>query len=198
MCPYNPLIPQANDRIRDSQPPILENFTVVDRAWNVNHGAFDAGGALALEGKHKWVTFPTQGAAAPATLATEVAVFSGLAITGVTELFFRQQNNGVVYEMTSSANAVEGWSRLASGILIKWGLQAPGTALVGINIDVFPVGPNTAVFAEIYTVFVNGYHVGADAANVRLMDWTVLQFRVFATIPGGGTNPGWTYLAIGR
>ena len=190
---YNPSIPQANDRLRDSQPPILENFTVINRAWEINHVSFDN----VNEGKHKWLSFPEQGGD-PATLVNEVAIFakqSGL--TGVAELFLRQENNGTVYEWTSSLNAVEGWTRLPSGILIKWGSQAPGGAAAGANIDLYPVAATIPVFTAAYIVLVSPYHLGADAATVRLMDWNTTQFRVFATIPGGGTNPGWTYLAIG-
>lgn len=194
--PYNPAIPQANQRIRDSQPPILENFTVVNRAWNVNHGAFDTGAAI--EGKHNWVTFPEQ-AGDPVTLANEVAIFAKeSALTGVAELFLRQENNGTVYEWSSSLNAVEGWTRLPSGILLKWGLQAPGGATPNAaNVDIYPVAAQIPVFTAAYIVLVSPYHLGADASTVRLMDWNTTQFRVYATVPAGGTNPGWTYLAIG-
>lgn len=195
---YNPAIPQANDRIRDSQPQILENFTVINRAWEINHVSFDD----ADEGKHAWVTFPIQ-AADPATLVNEVAVYSkNSALSGNPELFLRRENNGTFYEFTTALQAAEGWTRLASGILLKWGTIVGGT-FNGLSAYNYPVDPTIPVFATAYTVLASTYYTTTTDQNavVRLVDFNTTRFRVYAsqrTAVADSNLPGCTYLAIGN
>lgn len=191
---YNNLIPQPTDRLRQSQPEILENYAVIPRAWDVNHVSFDA----IDEGKHKWVTFPLQGAD-PVIGIPEIALYSKTSgLTGDSELFMRKTIGvgDIFYEWTSMLRDPTGWTILPSGLLIKWGVVALGLP-AGLHATVYPVAANIPVFATSYLVLISGYHAGADAANVRLIDWTALQHRVLVTVPGGGTAPGYTWVAIG-
>jgi len=114
---YQQNIPQPTDELRDSQNDILQNFQGIKTAWDVNHVTFD----LADEGKHSHVSLPEQ-AAGPATAANELAVYSKQStLTGVAELFVRRESSGDEIELTSGLAANDGWSRLPSSILIKWG-----------------------------------------------------------------------------
>lgn len=113
---YNQNIPQANDALKVSQSDILSNFAEVFTFFGVNHQNFGQVG----QGKHRFVQMPVQ-AVAPATLITEVALYcANGAISGVPELFFRPPNNGVQYAFTEGINATQGWTRLPSGLVIKW------------------------------------------------------------------------------
>ena len=187
---YNSLIPQATDRLRDSQPAILENFTVINRAFNINHVSFDT---PTNEGKHKWVSFPEQ-AADPTTAVNEVAIFAKeSALTGETELFLRQENNGSTYEWTSAQLATEGWMRSPSGIITKWGRVNAVPA--GVQTITFPtsiVVPAIPPFLNIYAVIVSTYNGSANRV-CRLVSYTTTTFDVYSSDNAAGC----TYIAIG-
>lgn len=200
MCAYNSNIPQANQRLKDSQSDLLGNFQSISTVFNVNHVDFNVG---IDAGKHKWLSFPTQ-AVAPATLNTEVALFSQTStLTSNIELAFRQQNNGTIYEFTSKLAAQPGWARLPSGILLKWGnaLANGNTAIV------FPVAANTPVFAAgaPFTIFLTNTGVAATDLNqaIRLSSVPTannLGFSVYAgerTNLNTPTNVSFNWLAIG-
>ena len=117
---YQQNIPQASDRLKDSQADLLANFQSIKTLIDVNHVTFDATG----EGKHKFVSLPEQGAA-PTTLANELAVYSAQgAVNSVADLFFRRESDGSQINMTEGGLVTNGWSRIASGIIIKWGANS--------------------------------------------------------------------------
>ncbi len=70
---YNPAIPQATDRFRDSQPEFLNNFTLLNTYFGIDHFTFDA---LSNNGKHKQVTLPDRTLTPPAPGASECALFA--------------------------------------------------------------------------------------------------------------------------
>lgn len=67
---YNPNIPQANDRIADSQPVILQNFQSLNTIYGTDHYPYDDASTNAT--KHKHITLPDQ-AVAPGVLPTPAA-----------------------------------------------------------------------------------------------------------------------------
>ena len=173
---YNRNIPQPTDQLTDSQGALLNNFLAVRSAWIVNHVEFD----LANEGKHTHVSLPEQ-AAGPTTLADEIAVYSKLStLTSLTELFVRKEGNTAEIEFTSAIAGTPGWTRLPSGILLKWGAASRiGDADVLLVAD-----PTIPVFSIIFSVqltIVSG--LGSDVDNaVRVTHFNnPAQFSVFAS-----------------
>lgn len=143
---YNNAIPAANDLLSQSQDDILQNFIEIKTLIDIDHETFGA----ANQGKHKQVTLPEQGAD-PATAANEVAVYSKLSTEGAlgSALFLRHEGSGTVTDFTSSTQAANGWTRLPSGILLKWG---SGTTAGGAQVFALPVAATVPKFATIYSV----------------------------------------------
>lgn len=138
---YTANTPLANQRLKDSQPILNDNFQAIDALINVNHVGFNVADA----GKHKYVTFPAQ-VADPNTGAAEVALYSKLVPLGGYQLFLRDQNNGTVKDISSSGgNHLDGYMRTTSGLLIKWG-QITSTVVNGIQQKPFPVSATTPAF----------------------------------------------------
>jgi hypothetical protein len=130
MANYQNTKPAAADQLNQSQADIQQNFLAIDDLINVDHEDFNGGATP--EGKHKQVTFPEQGTditAAPQTLVNETAIYCRQNAANVSALFFRPENQaagaGTEYEFTSYTHAAgppaRGYTRLPSGILLKWG-----------------------------------------------------------------------------
>jgi len=189
---FNSLIPQATDVPATSQAQILANFTAIKQLIDVNHATFSD----ADEGKHKLVSFPE--AATPTTLANEVALYSQEStLTSEAELFLRKESDGSIIEFTSYGSGTTGWTRLPSGILLKWGT---GSA-TGDGTVTFPVAATTPVFADIFScqlTIVSGAAGEADQA-VRLKALTTTNFTCYGSkrTTTGAVLTGFTYLAIG-
>lgn len=193
---YNNNIPQPNDAISVSQGDILNNFAAISTFVNVNHVDFNG----ADQGKHKWVTMPVQGAA-PATGGGEIALFSRTStLTSVPEMAFRRDTNGAVIEFTSSAPTAIGWTRLPSGILLKWGNSSAN----GLTTYTFPAGATIPAFTNIFSIQITTAYVNAtDNPNgfVRLNNF-VAPYTTFSVFGSPRTTSGslavtYQYLAIG-
>ena len=94
-------------------------------AIEINHVALDT----ANVGKHKFCQFPEQGSA-PTTAVDEGALYTKQA-SGITNLFWRQENNGTEIRMTGSGilAANNGYSFLPGGMLLQWGrINSPGSS----------------------------------------------------------------------
>jgi len=188
--PFNENIPQSTDIPATSQAQLLANFKAIKTLVDVNHDTFSA----ADEGKHKFANFPEQGVN-PATAVNEVALFSREStLTGISELCVRNENNGTIYEFTSRGVS---WTRLPSGILLKWGIAtADGDSTV-----TFPVAANIPAFTTCYSVQLTLVVAAAGDADqaVRLKSYTNLDFNCYGSkrITLGSHLVGFTYLAIG-
>lgn len=118
---YQTNIPQPTDLISVSQDDILQNFQAIDAAWNINHEDFNA----ALQGKHKFVEMPNQGAD-PAGAATEFTIFSKVSAGGQSEIFYKRDAEASSYQLTginpsvSGSPAFAGYTFLPGAILIQW------------------------------------------------------------------------------
>jgi hypothetical protein len=190
-------VPLPGQSLNVTRLPINTNFAVIDAAFSIDHVAYNA----ANQGKHNKITLPIQGAS-PATLAGELSLFSRTsALSGVPEMAFRRQTNGVVTEFTSGLSADVGWTRLPSGILLKWGwVNSIGAGLVTYA---FPVAATIPAFVDLYSISLTPLYTQAgDNPNytVRLNNFpTPLAFTFYSSTrtaagPGGC---GFTYIAIG-
>jgi hypothetical protein len=187
-------VPQAGQTLATSQPLIRTNFSVIDTAFAVDHVACNIAG----QGKHNQVVMPRQ-AASPITGVTESAIFSRLStLSAQTELAVRKESNGAVYEFTSCGASAVGWTRLPSGILLKWGNAAAN----GFATYTYPVAANIPVFSQIFTVQITTWYIQAgDVPDgfVRLSDFTTTQIAVYSSprTTTGPLNVSFQYLAIG-
>ena len=179
---YNANIPQPTDLLSQSQSDLLANFQALQTLIDVNHVDFASGD----QGKHKWCSFPVQGAS-PATAAAEVAVFSRTStLTTVPELCIRFAGNGTVTEMTSAFLNVIGWSFLPSGILLKWGGASAGGP--GSFTLTYPVAATIPVFNQVFIVLLQAQ----TASTAFVTAQTAVDFTVTASAAGN-----WDYLALG-
>ncbi len=186
---YNANIPNANDKLSQSQAQIKANFQAL--------------APLLEEGETPWIALPVQGSA-PATDPNEIALYSK-AVSGVPQLFMRQQSNGAEFNFTSSLQATYGWTRLPSGILIKWGNetvpQRNQMATVTYNVGSIPVFTN--VFTVIATQYFTGTGGTVESRNniaVSVGNFTNTTFNVFGRAIGTpGSTPSFDirFLAIG-
>ena len=193
---YDNTIPQANDEPSNSQPLILENFQSIQSLIEVDHVTF----ASDDHGKHNKVTMPVQ-AASPTTLATEMALFTRTStLSGNPEMALRREANTDVIEFTSREANTDGWTRLPSGILFKWGnVIAPAA---GLSTYVFPVGPTIPVFTTVFNIQITtAYFNITDVPNgfVRLNGYNNLNFSVFGSSRSnaGALSVNYQYFAIG-
>ena len=172
---YTNNIPQATDRPNNSQPLILANFAAIATLNAVNHVAFDA----ADQGKHKFVTMPIQGAA-PGAAANEITLYSRTSVlSGRAELAF-ERSTGVVTEFTSALAAAQGWTRLPSGILLKW-MFAQITADTGITTQLWPTGATVPAFTSVFSVFITPISTNNRDRAVTLSQFDALGFTLYGT-----------------
>ncbi len=126
---FDPNIPQSTQTLLASQALLLANNQQLNASFAVNHIAFADNGSTA--GFHTKLQFPAAIADMdrPVNNSPEASLFPGVgATTGLTELFFTN-SAGVYTQITGngSGSASSGYTRLPSGILIKWG-QANGNS----------------------------------------------------------------------
>lgn len=207
---YNPNIPQPTDLLSQSQQDILNNFQALQTLVDVNHVDF----ASADQGKHKWVTFPSQGAIPPAGAGftgTELGLYNAVyATTTKQELFVNKTNQATVVQVPLTASLLSTnsappsnngmWTYLPSGIILKSG-YAQGT-YSGLTTITPTGGP---AFTQILSVLVSPYNsttTGDLNFAVRLVSInSATTFQVYfssRTASGAASgNTGLQFLAIG-
>jgi hypothetical protein len=197
---YTPNIPQANDNISDSQPLLLGNFQQIATAFNKNHGNFNA----ADEGKHTFLQLPEK-APAPTTAANEAGLYAAEgAMSGITELVFRRENDGTSIPFTEFLGAQVGWFRLPCGLLVKWGLKTTIAGLnSGVNAITYDTGPDIPAFGTaVYALQLTQYSLGGGDDNTftQIVAFgNPLNFDVFASarITAAPKESAFYYIAIG-
>lgn len=148
--PYNNNIPQPTDILSDSQDDLLNNFMQLSTAWNINHIPYNA----VNQGFHSQVTLPVAGAVITPTIPGVANIYSDISpLTGDVELSWQRQNNGARIEWTGAFDGPVGWTRLPSGILLKWGIFDTPT---GVNdLVTFPTAVTIPIFDNVFTVLVS-------------------------------------------
>lgn len=184
-------IPTAAQRLRDSQPQLLENFATISALLGVDHVIVPwTDPATGNQGKHNQVTLPEQGGD-PATLADEMAVYTK-AVAAVSQMFLRREGNGEVIDFTSAVAATTGDTILPSGIHLKWGTAVTNGA--GDATIVFATAfPNTTFIVQANESNAAGTNAsGTEDAYVRVYTYTAAQFEVV----GFRINTARTRLAV--
>lgn len=196
---YTPKIPQASDRFKDSQPLIKGNFIDIDSGFNLNHVNFNNGTDT---GKHKFLQMPEQGAAPTTAPGPEMGLYvKNSTLTSNPEMFIRRNNDGIEIGMTEYLGAGTGWSRLPSGLLLKWGFVAP--SLPNPATITFPVGATIPIFNNLYSVQVSPANNAVSdlnwSASIVNTSLTAASFQVWMTQRTSTTSTAIQlyYLAIG-
>lgn len=178
--PYQEDIPRPTDILSVSQNDILQNFTTIDTAWNINHVPFD----VADQGKHNKVHLPNQDAIVPidpVTTGTETALYSKTStLTTVTELFVMPRNSGTEIPITAKLGAATGWAYLPNGLLIKWG----EVTATGDDTFTLAAGATIPDFAAIYSIQLTVTNPGITDIDhaIRAISYTVPStIRVYAS-----------------
>lgn len=206
---YNANIPQATDLLSTSQGQILGNFTQLNTAWLINHVDFNAGDA----GKHKWVTFPQQGATPPAGsgfLASEIGAYNAVnGTTAINELYLNRRSfagavqtpiTASIMSTSTPAQYADGWTYLPSGLLLKWGVGTvpANTGVLMLNFVAGSPAFNQVLNGQV-TVF---FGSGSDGNRaIQLYALTTTQIWVYATnritLGAATANTSFQYLVIG-
>ncbi len=196
---YNALIPQPTDDPSISQGQILNNFGAIKSLIDINHVDFAAIGA----GKHTFVEMPVQ-SPVPTTIGGEVGLYCQTsASTTQPELVFARQLGSTapaevrLTEFTSAGWTNPGWTKLPSGIMMKWraniGFGGISTVTKNLNTDV-PGSPN---FTTVLTILITPIDTAAAYDHViGISNVTFPNFTVYTPAVPPGTVQ-FSYLAIG-
>lgn len=196
---YKPNIPQATDLLSQSQLDLLNNFGAIQALIDINHSDF----ANPNAGKHNFVEMPVQ-FPVPTTAGSEVGLYCQTSVsTAQPELVFARQAGSTapaavqITEFTSAGWTNPGWSKLPSGIMLKWhaniGFGGSATKIINVNTDV-PGSPN---FITTLTILVTLIDTAATYDHVvGISNVTFPHFTAYTPIIPPGTV-AFSYLAIG-
>lgn len=183
-------VPLAAQGENSSGVQLAENFKILKTFIEFDHVPLSS-----TLGEHNKLTLIRQNPD-PAPLAHQVAVYSKLSAAGDTAWCFRIGDTGAITEC-SALKAVNGYARLASGTLLKWGL-ANGN---GPTIVPYGVGP---VFNNVRSIQATVCGAGVGDINT----WVTLNniahdvnaFECYCSqrrTPGTPTPVQFYWLAIG-
>lgn len=207
---YQANIPQPNNLLSQSQDDILNNFQAIQTLIGVNHVNFND----ADQGKHKWITFPQQGATPPAGSGFnpgELGMYNAIySVSTQNELFINKTNQATVVQVPSTASILSvnsapsaiaaGYTYLPSGILLRWGTVIGATGLATLSLGTnSTVGP---VPAQILTVQLTPYDPSAGDVNFAVRLANIISNSQFNVYISSRTNTGpatgsYTYLVVG-
>lgn len=185
MPPYYNNIPQATDRISQSQGQILANFAELQTAFSANHVSL--GTALPPDGQHNVVSYALQapGFAIPA-VANIYTYKLNSTLTAQDELYMARYvapaspynfDVPITARQYTIAPDVQGWTYLPSGMLMKWG----DVNVVGGNAHIaFPAAATIPVFNQAMVASVVPYSAAANlvSAKVSALSATHIDIQV--------------------
>jgi hypothetical protein len=180
---YQPNIPNASDALAQSQGDIKGNF----QALNPVFTQFQNFVLLGVQGSD------------PATAGNQMALYVKTGLDTNPQMFIERQSGStdtpVVIEFTGSAKTTNGWTRLPSGILLKWGTSvATANAATAIT---FPVGATVPAFTiapfNIQVTLQGNTASHGGAIFLQSID-SATQFTVYSA---SGTSKTVWYFAIG-
>lgn len=140
---YTNKTPLPNDAKSLSQDELLNNFAAISTLIQVNHVNFDD--VSGDQGKHKFCQLPVRGTNnTPRTITKECGLYSALgAFSFFPELVVAKENNTNSYAISEitfyPSDARFSWSRLPSGLLLKWGLLSLPSIPFGTGGEEFTV-----------------------------------------------------------
>lgn len=183
--PYNANIPLATDQISTSQADILGNFQTINAFVAVDHAALNAPD----EGKHYF----NVGVAPHVATATQVGIYAANGTFSESpELYINKAAPALQIAFTECSPAANGWTRLPSGIIIKWGSGTSQAAISWIE--------DGAQFAHVWSVALTPVTAGSLHYWFAYNTLSVNGFFPHAEDGNGHTAAGqsFTYIAIGN
>jgi hypothetical protein len=182
---WQPNIPLATDQADVSQGDIQGNFQALDPIFN---------------GINNFIILPAQGSN-PTTSSSQVTLFSKNDASSNPQLFYGGPSSVSPVNLTGSGQATNGWARLPSNILIKWGtVNVPINTLATVTL---PAGSIPGFVSTFYVsasqTFAAGPTTSTLNATVSAGNATATTFQVWpntTTAPLSGTI-SISYLAIG-
>lgn len=193
---YTLNMPEAVDDPSQSQGLIKGNFNELNTFLAINHEGITT---VTDPGKHKFLQMPKQDSPIlpPSTTLTEIALFSHTStLTTDIELVFRRKDNGSQIEFTGALASTTGWTRLPSGILLKWGT---GSGSGAVTVD-FPVGGTLPAFTSVFSAQVSVDDSGpVPNTFATFQTLSPLQIKVYCSTRTAvtATNASFRYLVIG-
>lgn len=173
---YSNTTPASGSSLGSTRAQVVENFDTIQTAFELDHGAYDAGD----QGKHNQVTMP-ESSSDPSTAASEGALYTKDTNSRST-LFYRQESDGTSIQMTGpdpSASA-SGYTFLPGGLLIQWGT----VAAAGLSTN-FPIA-----FGTVYRAIACPTSAGPGTIAVTALTNSAI------TVNSGVAGP-YNYFAIG-
>lgn len=187
-------IPLATDIPANSQAQLLSNFQNLNLWTNVDH--YNIGSANV--GKHIQVTMPNLGVV-PVPAAAESILFSFTSALTTRSELARVTSTGT-YSMTEANFAAPGYSRLASGLTIKWGtVSTAGANPKTVTMD------TAIVYTAIYAIYCTplsiananpGYNV-YPVAGSQVLAANTFDVVAFDYAGAAVANTNFSYLVIG-
>jgi hypothetical protein len=200
-------VPLIGQTLNASRAPINSNFAAIGAAFLEDHVGYNDPG----QGRHNRISFPTQ-SSAPAAQAAIVQLYSQLStLTTQPELMYERQSGSTaptavqIAEFTSAGWANPGWTRLPSGILLKWhtGIGFGGANFVSINLnnDGLNVLPNAPNFDTVLNIMTTTFDTNGLYNNVIGIGSFVQATKIVKFVAFNGAIPPISvtvaYLAIG-
>lgn len=195
-------VPLSGQSLLQTRQPIQNNFSVISTAFEVDHVGYNISG----QGWHNKVTFVPQ-ASGPTTSSSNVALYSKT-VNSVTQLFYRGVSSGTEINFTESLLESPGWTRLPSGLLVKWG-QTSGnpfglTPTATITFPMVSGMNNIPAFTTILGVIPILLNTSGGTVESRALNLTASSNTSFTvTLTGGSqaannTNIMWLAWGIGN
>ncbi len=178
---FLPLIPQANDKIKQSRAQIQTNFQDIADWTAVDHETF----GTQFEGTHAQVTFNAQAVAAP--VGGQVQLHADVdAATGDVELFVANGDSGLTFPLTAASFGAQGYTYLPGGLILKWGNVTHNNATGGPFDFIFPNVGNSVAFTTILAAWAVVGAVANPATDVNavayvtnILDPTRVTYRIW-------------------
>lgn len=144
---YYPTSPEPTEKLSETQPKMLQNFTSIQTLLQENHGTF----GTSEQGMHKYVILNNSAVpTTPAENSTDLTLFARTNSGANFPQLWLQYPNADVVQLTgnnssSTGTSGTGWSKFPSGVIMKWG-TATITATTSIRQVLFPVSSTIPVF----------------------------------------------------
>lgn len=198
---YNNAIPAASDRLKDSQPQILDNFASIQAFLGVNHDITTfANPAAGNEGKHKYVTLVQQGSN-PGATGSDAQLFTKDDGSGVPSLFF-QNASRVTDMMTGTAGSAGNVSTVTFNLWVQFNAATPWVAKLGVTTN-NKVAANAATTITYPAAFSSqtGYVIAMPFTGTNMSNPLVVQSVAaanFVIYNNSATAMNIFFLAVGR
>ena len=186
---YNPNIPGPNDKLRESQGQILENFSQADTLFDVDHVKIsDTTGDA---GKHAATTFVNRTdktlTIPPATSAQELAFYVKDDASATPRIFYQEPDSaGAGVEQQLSGNIVKattGETPLPGGLSMKW-IQLSLTSAAAQTITY--VGEGLTAF--LVNTFSISTQIDNGTGTISVSSVDKDGFGIIGIFNGGGTK----------